>query len=113
MVVDLSQLPHWLKRIKSWNHSKFQPIQAIFGPLIQKLCSDKSESVGSWGNRVIITKYHSINFQILETPCRQFLHNILVHYVEYVLNIGNIGKIYKKIGVTLYLHDPNTMISGE
>ena len=35
-----------LTRIKSWYHSKFQVILAIFGPLIPKLCSDKSENVG-------------------------------------------------------------------
>ena len=34
-------------RIKNWYHSKFQLILAVFGPLIPKLCSDKSESGGN------------------------------------------------------------------
>ena len=38
------RLPPGPIRLKSWYHSKFQLIQAIFGPMIQKLCSDKSES---------------------------------------------------------------------
>ena len=41
-------LPPGPTRIQNWYHSKFQLILAIFGPLIPKLCSDKSESGGKW-----------------------------------------------------------------
>ena len=45
-VENNSRLPPEPTRIKSWYHSKFQLIPAIFDPLIPKLCSDKSESGG-------------------------------------------------------------------
>ena len=44
--IDNAWLPPGPTRIKNWYHSKFQLIPAIFGPLIPKLCSDKSESGG-------------------------------------------------------------------
>ena len=47
--INVSRLPPEPTRIKSWYHSKFQLILAIFGPLILKLCSDISESGGNAG----------------------------------------------------------------
>ena len=41
-------LPPGLTRIQSWYDSKFQLNLAIYGPLVPKLCSDKSESGGKW-----------------------------------------------------------------
>ena len=46
MPLNTARSPPGLTRIKSWYHYKFQLILAIFGPLIPKLCSDKSGSGG-------------------------------------------------------------------